>query len=68
MTMDFFNRKDKKLTPPDSLTGKKERNKWLRAGDKRGFGEGWLPQNGMTQQEARKNGNIKDILRIILPV
>ncbi len=71
MTMDFFNRKDMKLTPPDSLTGKKERNKWLRAGDKRGFGEGWLPQNGMTQQEARKwkyQRYIKDYLACIKSV
>ena len=71
MTMDFFNRKDMKLSPPDSLTGKKERNKWLRAGDKRGFGEGWLPQNGMTQQEARKwkyQRYIKDYLACIKSV
>ena len=60
-----------KLTPPDSLTGKKERNKWLRAGDKRGFGEGWLPQKGMTQQEARKwkyQRYIKDYLACIKSV
>ena len=71
MTMDFFNRKDMKLNPPDSLTGKKERNRWLRAGDKRGFGEGWLPKSGMTQEEARKwkyQRYIKDYLACIRSV
>ena len=32
MTMDFFNRRDMKLTPPDSLT-KKESRKWLDFGN-----------------------------------
>lgn len=35
MTMDFFNRKDMKLTPPDSLS-KKELNKWFDYGNKPG--------------------------------
>ena len=70
-TMDFFNRKGMKLNPPDSLTGKKERNRWSRAGDKRGFGEGWLPKSGMTQEEARKwkyQRYIKDYLACIRSV
>ncbi|WGH74972.1 sulfatase [Tenacibaculum tangerinum] len=35
MTMDFFNRRDMKLTPPDSLT-KKQVKKWLDYGNKPG--------------------------------
>jgi arylsulfatase A-like enzyme len=36
MTMDFFNRRDMKLTPPDSLTTEKEINQWLDFGNKPG--------------------------------
>lgn len=69
-TIDFFNRKDMKLTPPDSLS-KKEKQKWLLAGNKRGFGEGWLPSDTMTVEEARKwkyQTYIKDYLACVKSV
>ena len=70
MTMDFFNRKDMKLTPPEGLS-KKELQKWQGWGNKRGFGEGWLPNDSMTVEEARKwkyQRYIKDYLACVKSV
>lgn len=53
MTMDYLNRKDMKLTAPEGLSDE-EKNKWLQWGNKRGFGEGWLPHDSMTVEEARR--------------
>lgn len=70
MTMDFLNREDMKLIPPDSLTDK-ELNTWYNWGNRRGFGEGWLPHDSMTIKEARKwkyQRFIKDYLACIKSV
>ncbi len=70
MTMDFFNRKDMKLTPPEGLENG-ELQKWLSWGNKRGFGEGWLPSDTMSVEEARKwkyQRYIKDYLACIKSV
>ncbi len=70
MTMDFFNRKDMKLLPPDNLTNG-ELKKWLSWGNKRGHGEGWLPSDTMTLEEARKwkyQRYIKDYLACVRSV
>lgn len=53
MTMDFFNRRDMKLTPPEGLS-KQEEQTWLQWGNKRGFGEGWTPNDSMSVEEVRK--------------
>lgn len=69
-TIDFFNRKDMKLTPPESLSAE-EKQQWLSQGNKRGFGEGWLPNDTMTVEEARKwkyQTYIKDYLACIKSV
>jgi len=68
MTMDFFNRKDMKLTPPEGLEGK-ELNKWLTYGNKRG--ENWTPRTGMSPEESRKwkyQRYIKDYLACVKSV
>ncbi|MEL6987148.1 MAG: sulfatase, partial [Bacteroidota bacterium] len=70
MTMDFFMRRDMKMTPPENLGGD-EKNKWLMHGHKRGSGEGWLPNDSMTIEEARKwkyQIYIKDYLACIKSV
>ncbi len=70
MTMDFFNRKDMKLMPPEGM-GNGELQKWLGWGNKRGFGEGWLPNDTMTVEEARKwkyQRYIKDYLACVKSV
>jgi len=70
MTMDFFNRKDMKLTPPDELSNG-ALQKWLTWGNKRGFGEGWLPHDSMTVDEARRwkyQRYIKDYLACVKSV
>lgn len=53
MTMDYFNPNDMKLTPPEGLNDD-EREKWMSRGNIRGHGEGWLPHDSMTVEEARK--------------
>ncbi|UXX79829.1 sulfatase [Reichenbachiella carrageenanivorans] len=70
MTMDFFNRKDMKLTPPEGLT-QKEQGKWLGWGNRRGMGEGWMPSDTMTVEQARKwkyQRYIKDYLACVKSV
>ncbi len=70
MTMDFFNRRDMKMTPPDGLS-EKEVNEWFRHGNKRGFGEAWLPHDSMSVTEARKwkyQRYIKDYLACVKSV
>ncbi|SMD33850.1 Arylsulfatase A [Reichenbachiella faecimaris] len=70
MTMDFFNRKDMKLTPPEGLSPK-ELNRWYAWGNKRGMGEGWMPNDTMTVEEARKwkyQRYIKDYLACVKSV
>ncbi|MFY0628365.1 MAG: sulfatase [Reichenbachiella sp.] len=70
MTMDFLNRKDMKMTPPKGLT-KKEIQKWGNKGNMRGNGEGWLPSDTMTVEEARKwkyHRYIKDYLACVKSV
>ncbi len=51
MTMNDFSREDMKLTPPDSLKGKKLQ-KWIDYGIKRN--EVVIPVEGMSKEEARK--------------
>ncbi len=53
MTMDFFNRKDMKLMSPEGMKNG-ELQQWYGWGNKRGFGEGWLPNDTMTINEARR--------------
>ncbi len=68
MTMDFLNRKDMKLTPPEGLKGR-ELQKWYSYGNKRG--ENWKPKPGMTEEESRKwkfQVYIKDYLACIKSV
>lgn len=70
MTMDFFNRKDMKLSPPEGLS-QKELQKWNSWGNKRGFGEGWLPDSTMTVEESRRwkyQRYIKDYLACVKSV
>ena len=54
MTMDNFDPRDMKLPVPDSLTDPKAIRKWGEMGYKRGTGEGWLPSDTMTVEEARR--------------
>ncbi len=71
MTMDNFDPRDMKISPPDSITDPKKLKKWAEMGYKRGTGEGWLPQKGMTKEEARKwkyQRYIKDYLACIKSV
>jgi len=66
--MDYFSRKDMKMTPPDSLS-KKERGKWLRFGFKPG--EIVAPTEGLSSEEIRKwkyQKYIKDYLATIKSV
>lgn len=70
MTMDYFNRKDMKLSPPEGLSPE-EVQKWNSWGNRRGFGEGWLPNDTMTVEEARKwkyQRYIKDYLACVKSV
>jgi arylsulfatase A-like enzyme len=68
MTMDFFNRKDMKLTPPDSLSGKKLA-KWFDYGNNPG--EIVTPNDTLTGEDLRKwkyQRYIKDYLATIKSV
>ena len=68
MTMDYFSRKDMKMTPPDSLS-KKERLKWLRFGVIPG--ETVVPSENLSTEEIRKwkyQKYIKDYLATIKSV
>jgi len=68
MTIDYFNHKDMKLSPPEGLTGK-ELQAWYNYGNERG--EGWLPSDTMTLEEARKwkyQVYIKDYLACVKSV
>ncbi len=68
MTMDYFSRRDMKMTPPDSLL-KKARNKWLQYGFKPG--EVVTPVKGLNREETRQwkyQKYIKDYLATIRSV
>ncbi len=68
MTMDYFNRKDMKLTPPPGLKGK-ELEKWYSYGNNKG--ENWMPPGCKTVEEARKwkyQRFIKDYLACVKSV
>lgn len=68
MTIDFFSRKDMKLTPPENLNGA-EKRKWMLYGQKRG--ESWSPEENMTKEEVKKwkyQTYIKDYLACIKSV
>lgn len=68
MTMDFFNHKDMKLTPPDELKGK-ELRQWYAYGNKRG--ENVKPDPEMSDEAARRwkyQTYIKDYLACIKSV
>jgi arylsulfatase A-like enzyme len=68
MTMDYFNRKDMKLAPPEGLTGK-ELQKWYSYGNNQG--ENWMPPGCKTNEEARKwkyQRFIKDYLACVKSV
>jgi len=68
MTIDFFNRKDMKLSPPEGLKGM-ELRKWLSYGNKRG--EVVLPDGNLNKEEARKwryQTYIKDYLACVKSV
>jgi arylsulfatase A-like enzyme len=70
MTMDYLNRRDMKLTPPEGLSDK-EKGQWLRAGNQRGQEEGWLPNDSMSVDEARRwkyQRYIKDYLACVKSV
>ena len=65
MTMDFFNRRDMKLTPPDSLT-KKELRKWLDFGNNPN--EVVIPNDslkGKALKEWKYQKYIKDYLYVV---
>lgn len=71
MTMDNFDPRDMKLSPPDSITDPKQLKKWGEMGYKRGTGEGWLPHDSMSVEEARAwkyQRYIKDYLACIRSV
>lgn len=68
MTMDYFNHKDMKVTPPEELS-EKELKAWYQYGNKRG--ENWLPNDTMTLEESRKwkyQVYIKDYLACVRSV
>ena len=68
MTMDYLDPRDMKLTPPDSITDPALLKRWMEMGYKRGTGEGWLPHDSMTVQEARQwkyQRYIKDYLACV---
>ncbi|WP_422354919.1 sulfatase [Roseivirga pacifica] len=70
MTIDFFNPSDMKLTAPEGLTEEEERA-WYFRGNRRGQGEGWLPSDTMTVDEARRwkyQRYIKDYLACVKSV
>ena len=67
-TMDYFNRRDMKLTPPKELEGK-ELREWETHGNN--IDQAWLPEDSKTQEEARKwkyQRYIKDYLACIKSV
>lgn len=71
MTMDNFDPRDMKLPIPDSITDPKARKRWAEMGYKRGTGEGWLPSDTMTVDEARHwkyQRYIKDYLACVRSV
>lgn len=71
MTMDNFDPLDMKLEKPDSITDPKALNYWRQMGYKRGTGEGWLPSDTMTTEEARNwkfQRYIKDYLACVRSV
>lgn len=71
MTMDYLTPEDLKLAVPDSLTDLKKIKKWAESGFKRGTGEGWLPHDSMSIEEARKwkyQRYIKDYLACVKSV
>ncbi|MFT7030692.1 MAG: arylsulfatase A-like enzyme [Marinoscillum sp.] len=71
MTMDNFDPRDMKVTPPDSITDPKKLRKWSEMGYKRGTGEGWLPNDSMSVKEAREwkyQRYIKDYLACVRSV
>jgi len=68
MTMDYFNRKDMKLTPPEGLKGK-ALNEWESYGNNPG--QNWMPPGCKTVEEARKwkyQRFIKDYLACVKSV
>ncbi|PHN06559.1 sulfatase family protein [Flavilitoribacter nigricans] len=68
MTMDFFNRKDMKLTPPEELAGR-ELRRWNTYGNKRG--QNVKPDSTMSDAEARRwkyQTYIKDYLACVKSV
>ena len=68
MTMDYFNYRDMKLTPPEDLS-EQELTAWYHYGNNRG--EAWLPDDTMTIEEARKwkyQVYIKDYLACVKSV
>jgi len=68
MTMDYFNRQDMKMTPPDSLT-KKNRREWLQFGFKPG--QIVTPTDNLNSQEVRQwkyQKYIKDYLATVKSV
>ncbi len=68
MTMDYFNRRDMKLTPPEGLEGK-ELQKWEGYGNN--DGENWMPKGISSIEEARKwkyQRFIKDYLACVKSV
>jgi arylsulfatase A-like enzyme len=68
MTIDFFNHKDMKLTPPEGLEGP-ELAEWFRHGNNPD--QAWLPDGCKTQEEARKwkyQRYIKDYLACVKSV
>jgi len=68
MTMDYFNHKDMKMTPPEGLT-QKELHEWEEYGNKPG--EAWMPPGCKTVEEARKwkyQRYIKDYLACVKSV
>ena len=71
MTMDNFDPRDMKISPPDSIADPKELKKWSEMGYKRGTGEGWLPHDSMSTDEARRwkyQRYIKDYLSCVRSV
>jgi len=71
MTMDYFDPRDMKILSPDSIQDPKKLRRWAEMGYKRGTGEGWLPNDTMTRDEARRwkyQRYIKDYLSCIRSV
>ncbi|WP_258103409.1 sulfatase [Marinoscillum sp. MHG1-6] len=71
MTMDNFDPRDMKISPPDTITDSLALSRWGEMGYKRGTGVGWLPNDTMTIQEAREwkyQRYIKDYLACVRSV